>query len=331
MLPEWAPNVHPLIVHFPIAILIIAFILDALAYLLPQKWWSNHTTATLYVVGALAAILTYFSGEWAADTVNVSGQAEAVLSHHADWAMYTVWFYGFYAFFRFSLTYMRDMFDRRLHIFFFALSFVGLFLLYETAEHGGELVYGHGVGVEAVEKAAPEEGESSPADTALAGSYQWLQGGPDSLSFNAEDDSLMRFSLMGSPVFFVGQKSYANQEIKATFYPMDYTGYIYLAVHVQDSLSYEYMSVGSDGSVDIGRVQDGENQIFEKGQVEPADTLRLRLVTTGDHYRAYVNGNLIIHIHEEALAAGKAGILLDGQGELRMTPFTVTELEGEEE
>jgi uncharacterized membrane protein len=31
LVPEWAPNVHPLVVHFPIALVIAAALADALA------------------------------------------------------------------------------------------------------------------------------------------------------------------------------------------------------------------------------------------------------------------------------------------------------------
>ena len=38
MLPEWLPNVHPLVVHFPIALLIVALVADVVAVM-----WRRQT------------------------------------------------------------------------------------------------------------------------------------------------------------------------------------------------------------------------------------------------------------------------------------------------
>jgi uncharacterized membrane protein len=35
LVPVWAPNVHPMLVHFPIALLFTGVILDMIAYGLP--------------------------------------------------------------------------------------------------------------------------------------------------------------------------------------------------------------------------------------------------------------------------------------------------------
>ena len=38
---DYAPNIHPMIVHFPIAILILAIGLNFVAFFLPENWWDE--------------------------------------------------------------------------------------------------------------------------------------------------------------------------------------------------------------------------------------------------------------------------------------------------
>lgn len=39
MVPEWAPNAHPIVVHFPIALLVLAILADFLSVVLWRHTW----------------------------------------------------------------------------------------------------------------------------------------------------------------------------------------------------------------------------------------------------------------------------------------------------
>jgi uncharacterized membrane protein len=154
LLPEWAPNIHPMLVHFPIAILGIAILFDFLSFFLPKpkKWWTEESTAILYGVGAAISVGVYFTGKAAADSVFLPAEAQSVLTTHADWALYTVWFYGIYAVARILVTWKgREEHRLYYHIGFFALSLAGLFMLVQTGDNGAKMVFKHGVGVQAVD------------------------------------------------------------------------------------------------------------------------------------------------------------------------------------
>ena len=57
--PEWVPNAHPLIVHFPIALIFVAVATDALALRLEERWETGREVATgLYAATGLGAILS---------------------------------------------------------------------------------------------------------------------------------------------------------------------------------------------------------------------------------------------------------------------------------
>src|SRR6056297_2934437 len=146
LIPEWAPNIHPMLVHFPIAIILLAVLMDFLKFFLPDKWWDDLKTTILYGVGAISAIIAYYTGTLAADTLFLPSQAQSVLNNHADWAFWTVWYFGIYAVARIALHWykMMDKFSLRVYIVVVALP--GVFLLFQTGDHGAKLVFGYGAG-----------------------------------------------------------------------------------------------------------------------------------------------------------------------------------------
>jgi uncharacterized membrane protein len=77
-LPDWIPNVHLLIVHFPIAFLFTAIFVDILSILLKRQVWIKYRPFMLYSIGTVAAFIAYLSGRHAADTVSLSPLANPV-------------------------------------------------------------------------------------------------------------------------------------------------------------------------------------------------------------------------------------------------------------
>ncbi|NIS38624.1 hypothetical protein GWN26_16365, partial [Candidatus Saccharibacteria bacterium] len=146
LLPEWAPNIHPLIVHFPIAILLFAALINLLTFFIPEKWWDETKNTVLYVAGSLAALVTYYTGQAAADSIFLPTKAQPVLSEHADWAFYLLWFFILYAVLRFAFHWFGLFEKKSFKIIAFITVLPGLFMVYETAEYGGEMVFGYGAG-----------------------------------------------------------------------------------------------------------------------------------------------------------------------------------------
>jgi uncharacterized membrane protein len=148
LVPGWAPNLHPLVVHFPIALLLTAAGLDVLGWTLRCNRSVRFVATVLYVLGTLAIIATYFTGRAAADAVWLSGMAHAAVKEHWDWAFRTVWFFGVLTVVR-LVSLWRVRADPRPALIA-ALTLAGLLggvLLAETADRGGRLVYQHGVGI----------------------------------------------------------------------------------------------------------------------------------------------------------------------------------------
>ena len=181
MIPQWAPNIHPLLVHFPIAILVVAFLFDIASFFIPANDRSQKETqlsrlgmrlnptiiTLLYLAGTVFTLITYYSGQAAAEGIKLPAGAKEVLHQHSELALYTLLFFGFYVTIRLALTWDRDTIKRGLHAGLIIGAFIGLGILYTTAEHGGELVYGYGVGTGQLLH-RPNKTETIPPDSSGA-------------------------------------------------------------------------------------------------------------------------------------------------------------------
>jgi uncharacterized membrane protein len=146
LLPAWAPNLHPLLVHFPIAWLTAALIVDLISLALPRAAWAETMADVLYPTGAVSAWVTYLSGRQAAATVLTPGMAHALVLDHWNWALATtVCFTGVAAVRLFIFWRKAPSFWTRAVLTAAALA--GMLLLFQTGERGARLVYEHGVGV----------------------------------------------------------------------------------------------------------------------------------------------------------------------------------------
>jgi uncharacterized membrane protein len=145
--PDWAPNVHPMLVHFPIAWLIAAIVVDLLSLVLPRARWAETTATFLYPAGAVSALVTYLTGRQAAAAVLTPGLAHAIVLQHWNWALATTIFFGSLSAVRLTMFFMsrKPKYSGRIALAGAALG--GLILLFYTGELGARLVYQYGVGV----------------------------------------------------------------------------------------------------------------------------------------------------------------------------------------
>ena len=76
--PGWAPNIHPLLVHFPIGLLCAAAAVDVVGWLFRRNRLLRQAATVLYVLGTGGAIAAYVTGRAASQTIWLPGMAQAV-------------------------------------------------------------------------------------------------------------------------------------------------------------------------------------------------------------------------------------------------------------
>ena len=163
LVPAWAPNLHPLLVHFPIALLLAAGAVDLADLLLRGSAPVRNTATWLYIAGAAAAVAAYFSGVSALEMRALSPGGAAVAAAHADWAFRATWLFAFFASVRLAMSYaLRPA--PWLVAGALAVALVGLVALGETVRHGSRLVFEHGVGVRPVAAAQAAGAERAAAE-----------------------------------------------------------------------------------------------------------------------------------------------------------------------
>ncbi|HUJ79535.1 MAG TPA: DUF2231 domain-containing protein [Nitrospiria bacterium] len=134
---------HPLTVHFPIALLFTSVFFDLLGALTGNKnfkqtgWW-------LLILGLIGGTVAAGFGMWTEEQVEASGVPETAVDRHEAFAVTTIIVFAVLAVFRW---WMRERWSARDRVVYLSLAMIGLLLLGITGFYGGELVYRYGAGV----------------------------------------------------------------------------------------------------------------------------------------------------------------------------------------
>jgi len=138
-------QIHPVVVHFPIVLLLVGVLMDGLFLLMGRREWAD-VTFLLVALGVAAAFAAGFTGEVAEHAIEPLSEAtKAALEAHHEFA-------GLVNFFGTGLLALRMMvrFRPAKRVFVGAYLGIGLCtcaLLVVTARRGGVLVYDHGAGI----------------------------------------------------------------------------------------------------------------------------------------------------------------------------------------
>lgn len=149
---ESVPNLHPLLVHYPIALFLAALLFDVACIVMRRFVWLDRAAVALYGLGMLGAGAAVVAGKLAAvQAEGVSSEVEQLIANHGDWAFATIVAFIGIAILRVEVAWrdrQKPVLSRsRLRLIALTLAVGGQWLLFETTGRGGELVYRHGVAV----------------------------------------------------------------------------------------------------------------------------------------------------------------------------------------
>lgn len=140
------PNIHPLLVHFPIVLLPLFLVLDLEAAALRHERLAQLAAGMLYL-GTISAVATIATGLQAGATVAHGPAVHAILERHEQIGVTVAALAVGLSLWRLIAHGRYSAIGRGLHL---AIAGVMVALLVVGADLGGYMVYGHGVGVRAV-------------------------------------------------------------------------------------------------------------------------------------------------------------------------------------
>jgi len=165
-------NIHPLFVHYPIALFTAFLVAEFFGVILKNEDFLCAASFCLYL-GTIAALFTVAAGYYAAATVEHSEAVHAIMENHEGFGVTVLIIAAFLSAWR---LYVRRRFSPKAQILHIIMAFALAIIIALGADLGGLMVYKYGVGGQAVkierardkdggpsqdEDAAHEEGESA--------------------------------------------------------------------------------------------------------------------------------------------------------------------------
>lgn len=137
------PNLHPLVVHIPIALLTFSALFDLLALLARRQEFERTGWWTL-LAGFIGLAATITTGLLAETTVTIADAAVEFFETHEQLAFAVAALYCLLLLWRIA---NRSFLPKRRPWLFVGLSLLGMLLVWATGWFGGEMVFRFGVGV----------------------------------------------------------------------------------------------------------------------------------------------------------------------------------------
>ncbi|AMK78874.1 MULTISPECIES: DUF2231 domain-containing protein [Methylomonas] len=141
-------NIHPLLVHFPIALLTLFFTLDVIGSLAKRSEWRQIAGAFLYL-GTVFAALTVAAGLAAAATVAHGGNVHDIMEHHEHLGISVLSLASILSAWRLL---SKGHIVGPANSLYLLLAAILSALLAFTADLGGLMVYRYGVSVHAADQ-----------------------------------------------------------------------------------------------------------------------------------------------------------------------------------
>ncbi len=346
------PNLHPALVHFPIALSAVALLFEAAVWL---RWYSapaDRCAAALWILAAAGAGATYAAGRVAADGLGaLSPAAEATLASHADAGLTTVSALGVLALLRAWLVWRgaRHAPERRdaLRVVALLLALMVQGVVVYTADLGGALVFRHGVAVSerparsaqaAISVTVPSAQHASATPSGFVhrddGSMLWEPRAGEEAALGevltpvgatavrvvmAPADAAGLSLLVSGRTLLLFPDSWEDVQIEVRVDLSAFDGALALGARVAGDSTGGFVRIRSDGTTVLFARRAGEDEILDEARASMSGGEKtLGLSAVGRHWKGYIDGATVVHGHSQLPASGRAALLLDGAGTIRL-------------
>ncbi len=140
-----ATHIHAMIIHFPIALLMVGFIFELITFRY-RKLFFTQAAFCFLVLGTLGTIASYIAGKAAGDGIEEGALGKAIELHQRAGTI-TLWLSIATTFF-YSVLFIRKINNTKIRMVGLILFAVVLGFISKTGYLGGQLVFKHGAGVE---------------------------------------------------------------------------------------------------------------------------------------------------------------------------------------
>jgi uncharacterized membrane protein len=135
---EFLARIHPKIVHFPIAFLMLYPVME-LIYLITGKDFFSKTAILFLFIGVLGSVIAVLSGNQAYQLVNTwTDEGKKIFESHQTFANLTVWYFSVLLVVRYFL-FIKKKLNRTFISIIFVLSLLGGYFVYQAGNYGGKL------------------------------------------------------------------------------------------------------------------------------------------------------------------------------------------------
>jgi uncharacterized membrane protein len=139
-------HLHPMIVHFPIALIIVGFASELIGAITKRDFFTR-SALYLLILGALGVIAAYVSGNLAGDGVEETGALKTALDSHESAADLAIWVILILTGVRLLMA-LKGWLAGWRRWAAVALLAVGVAVISRVGYYGGELVFKHAAGVQ---------------------------------------------------------------------------------------------------------------------------------------------------------------------------------------
>ena len=144
---EFLADLHPVVVHFPVALLVTYSFLEIIGIVFNKKLFTQ-SAYILLIIGIIGVFISVLTGNQAFEDYQYWNKASSnIFNSHQFYANITIWFFVFVTVFRTFLV-VKKKFNGVIKYLFILFAVIGIFFIYKTAEYGGELINKFGVGTE---------------------------------------------------------------------------------------------------------------------------------------------------------------------------------------